>query len=88
MLDLKRQLMNADRASLIGAANYILLVRKGTDQRPAQQEEIDNLKENYNFIAKMPVIISDHRLEIDIIAPKIDLTLQSRRSTTSSTPAS
>jgi hypothetical protein len=79
LLDLKRQLMNADRASLIGAANYILLVRKGTDQRPAQQEEIDNLKENYNFIAKMPVIISDHRLEIDIIAPKIDLTLQSEK---------
>lgn len=76
-LDLKRQLMNADRASLIGAANYILLVRKGTDQRPASQEEIDNLKDNYNFIAKMPVIIADHRLEIEIIAPKIDLTLQS-----------
>jgi hypothetical protein len=75
-LDLKRQLMNADRASLIGAANYILLVRKGTDNRPAQQEEIDNLRDQYNFIAKMPVIISDHRLEIDIIAPKIDLTLQ------------
>ena len=78
-LDLKRQLMNADRASLIGAANYILLVRKGTDQRPAQQEEIENLRENYNFIAKMPVIISDHRLEIEIIAPKIDLTLQSEK---------
>ena len=79
LLDLKRQLINADRASLIGAANYILLVRKGTDERPAQQEEIDNLKENYNFIAKMPVIISDHRLTIDIIAPKIDLTLQSEK---------
>lgn len=79
LLDLKRQLMNADRASLIGAANYILLVRKGTDDKPAQQEEIDHLKENYNFIAKMPVIISDHRLTIDIIAPKIDLTLQSEK---------
>jgi hypothetical protein len=76
LLDLKRQLVNADRASLIGAANYILLVKKGTDDRPATQSEVDNLKENYNFIAKMPVIISDHRLEIEIIAPKIDLTLQ------------
>ena len=79
LLDLKRQLMNADRASLIGAANYILLVRKGSDQRPATQEEVDHLRENYNFIAKMPVIISDHRLEIEIIAPKIDLTLQSEK---------
>jgi hypothetical protein len=79
LLDLKRQLVNADRASLIGAANYILLVKKGTDDRPATQEEVDNLRDNYNFIAKMPVIISDHRLEIQIIAPKIDLTLQSEK---------
>lgn len=79
LLDLKRQLQNADRASLVGAANYILLVKKGSDDRPATQEEVDNLKENYNFIAKMPVIISDHRLEIEIIAPKIDLTLQQEK---------
>lgn len=79
LLDLKRQLINADRASLVGAANYILLVRKGSDDRPATQDEVNNLKENYNFIAKMPVIISDHRLSIEIIAPKIDLTLQSEK---------
>lgn len=79
LLDLKRQLMNADRAALIGAANYILLVKKGTDDRPATQEEVDYLKENYNFIAKMPVIIADHRLSIEIIAPKVDLTLQSEK---------
>lgn len=79
LLDLKRQLVNADRASLVGAANYILLVKKGTDDRPATQEEVDHLKENYNFIAKMPVIIADHRLSIEIIAPKIDLTLQGEK---------
>lgn len=75
LLDLKRQLMNSDRAALIGAANYILLIRKGDEKSPAQPEEIQNLRENYNFIAKMPVIISDHRLSIDIIAPKTDTTL-------------
>lgn len=76
LLDMKRQLMNADRAHLVGAANYILLIRKGTDERPAVPEEIEHLKENYKFIAKLPAIIADHRLQIDIIAPKIDLTLQ------------
>jgi hypothetical protein len=76
LLDLKRQLMQSDRATLIGAANYILLIRKGNDKSPALPQEISNLQENYNFIAKMPVIISDHRLDIDIIAPKTDLTLQ------------
>ena len=79
LLDLKRQLVNADRASLIGAANYILLVKKGDSDRPGTQEEVDNLKANYNFIAKLPVIISDHRLEIEIIAPKVDFTLQSEK---------
>lgn len=76
LLDLKQQLIQADRATLIGAANYILLVRKGDKDMPATQEEIDNLKSNYQFVAKLPVIISDHRLEIEIIAPKVDLTLQ------------
>lgn len=79
LLDMKRQLLASDRAALVGSANYILLVRKGSKDEPAQPEELQNLKDNYSFIAKMPVIISDHRLEIDIIAPKIDLTLQQEK---------
>jgi hypothetical protein len=75
LLDLKNQLLAADRATLVGAANYILLVKKGSKEEPAQQREIDNLKENYQFMAKLPVIISDHRLELEIIAPNVDLTL-------------
>lgn len=76
-LDLKRQLVASDRAALIGAANYILLIRKGNDNAPATQQEVTNLKEQYNFLAKLPVVISDHRLEIDIIAPKMDFVLKS-----------
>jgi hypothetical protein len=76
LLDLKRQLISSDRATLIGAANYILLIRKGSDAAPATQEEVNNLKAGYNFLAKLPVIISDHRLEIDVIAPKLDFVLK------------
>jgi len=79
LLDLKNQLMTADRAMLVGAANYILLIQKGTDDKPATAEELSNLKEGYRAIAKMPVIISDHRLNIEIIAPKADLTLDSKK---------
>lgn len=78
-LDLKRQLINSDRAMLIGAANYILLIRKGDEKMPAKEPELRNLKENYNFIAKLPVVISDHRLSMEIIAPSQDFTLQSER---------
>lgn len=76
LLDLKRHLIASDRASLVGAANYILLIRKGTDEQPATQAEISNLKAGYNFLAKLPVIVSDHRLEIDVIAPKLDFILR------------
>ncbi len=76
LLDLKRQLMASDRATLIGAANYILLIRKGSKEQPGTEAEIANLKQNYNFLAKLPVIISDHRLEIDVIAPKLDFVIK------------
>lgn len=75
LLDLKQQLMEADRVSLIGAANYILLIKKGTEKDPAYPEEITNLKENFTTVAKLPVIVSDHRLEIEIIVPSQDYTL-------------
>lgn len=74
-LDLKQQLMQSDRVTLVGAANYILLVKKGTDNAAALPAELQNLRENFKSIAKLPVIISDHRLSIEIITPKVDLTL-------------
>lgn len=75
LLDMKQQLMEQDRVTLVGAANYILLVKKGDDKDPAYPEEVANLKENFNYLAKLPVIISDHRLNIEIIAPKTDFSL-------------
>jgi len=76
LLDLKQQLLEADRVALVGAANYILLVKKGDEKDPAYPEEIANLKENYHTLAKLPVIFSDHRLNIEIVSPKQDFTLQ------------
>lgn len=78
-LDLKQQLMEADRVMLIGAANYILLVRKGDKDDPAYPEELANLRENFNYVAKLPVIFSDHRLAIDIIMPKQDNILDGKK---------
>lgn len=79
LLDMKTQLLAADRAALIGNANYILLVKKGDEKAPAKKEEMENLQANYSVIARTPVIISDHRLNIEIIAPKTDLTLQAEK---------
>jgi len=79
LIDMKLQLMAADRVALVGAANYILLVKKGDKDRPAVSGEIENLREGFKTLAKVPVIFSDHRLEIEIVAPKVDFTLQGEK---------
>lgn len=75
-LDMKQQLMAADRVSLVGNANYILLVKKGEKDNPANQDELDELNANFSYVAKLPVIIGDHTLSIEIITPKADHTLE------------
>lgn len=79
LLAMKHHLMDADRVALIGAANYILLVKKGDKDNPAHAEEIQNLKEGFKTLARVPVIFSDHRLAIEIVAPKQDFTLQAEK---------
>lgn len=74
-LDIKQQLLSADRVALVGNANYILLVKKGEKDNPATQEELDELNANFNYVAKLPVIIGDHTLSIEIITPKQDMVL-------------
>lgn len=79
LLDLKQQLMEADRVTLVGAANFILLVRQGSKEEPATQGEIDNLQENFKVVAKVPVVVGDHRLQIDIITPSQEHVLESNK---------
>jgi hypothetical protein len=79
LLDMKQQIMEADRVNLIGAANYILLVKKGDDKLPGQPAEIKNLQDNMKVLARLPVIVSDHRLNIEIITPKQDYTLDEKK---------
>lgn len=75
LLDLKHQLQAMDRAHLIGATNFILLIKKGTDNLPAHQAEITSLQAQAKTISKVPVIVGDHRLSLEIITPKTDHTL-------------
>lgn len=78
-LDLKQQLMASDRVALIGNANYILLVKKGEKDNPATEAEINELNENFAYIARLPVVIGDHTLSIEIITPKQEFTLKKER---------
>jgi hypothetical protein len=79
LLDLKRQLREMDRAHLIGGTNFIVLVKKGTDDYPARPAEIQSLAAQVKASARVPVIVGDHRLEVEIITPKVDNTLRPDR---------
>jgi hypothetical protein len=76
LLDLKHQLRAMDRAHLIGGTNFIILVTKGSDTLPAKPEEIMNLQAQVRTVARVPVIVGDHRLKVEIVTPKLDATLQ------------
>lgn len=75
MLDLKHQLRQMDRATLIGGTNWILLIKKGTEHHPAKPQEIANLNEQVKTVAQVPILVGDHRLAVEIITPKTDMTL-------------
>lgn len=72
LLDLKNLNRAADRASLIGSANFIILLKKGSKEEPANQAEINNLQNVAQGLVRLPVIFGDHRLSVEIIAPPQD----------------
>ena len=76
-LEIKSRLIEADRASLVGAANFILIFRIGTDQDPAKGSELEAFQAGMVQIARMPFIISDHRLQVDILTPDTAAVLNS-----------
>lgn len=76
LLDLKHQLRQMDRAHLLGATNFIVLVKKGNKDRPGTPAEIQALQGQVRSLARVPVIVGDDRLSIEIITPETDTTLQ------------
>ena len=79
LLEMKEHLANSDRASLIGNTNFIVVITKGSDRLPAKASEILNLQEQARMIARLPVLVGDHRLHVEIVAPSVDHTLQDSR---------
>jgi len=80
LLDLKNQLRAMDRAFLLSGTNFIVLVKKGTDAHPVRQtSEVDAIFNQVKTVSKSPVIVSDHRLSIEIITPDITHVLNSEK---------
>lgn len=79
ILDLKQQLRQMERAHLLGATNFILVVKKGTDQMPADQAELAHLRAEMRTNPRVPVIVGDHRLSVEIVTPNMDNTLRAEK---------
>lgn len=72
LLEAKRLLNVMDFALLQGGSNFIVVAKKGSDQRPAKGREIQNLREVVRRASKVGVIVGDHRLSFEIVTPKLD----------------
>lgn len=79
VLELKEHLRASDRATLIGSTNFIVLITKGSDKHPARPRELENLGEQARVVARMPILVGDHRLDVKIVTPATDHTLDSSR---------
>jgi hypothetical protein len=72
LLEAKRLLNIMDYALLQGGANFVVVAKKGTDQRPAQPAEVENLVNVVRTASKTGMIVGDHRLSFEVITPKLD----------------
>jgi hypothetical protein len=79
LLDMKAQLRQMDRVHLVGGAHMIILITKGEKDDPGTPEEINALRASATTIAQVPLIVGDHRLHIEIITPKLDITLDRKK---------
>lgn len=75
LLEAKRLLNIMDYALLQGGSNFIVVAKKGSDERPAQKEEITNLQNVVRTASKTGVIVGDHRLSFEVITPKMEALL-------------
>jgi hypothetical protein len=75
LLEAKRLLNLMDHALLQGGMNFIVVAKKGTDERPALPDEVQNLQEVVRKASRSGVIVGDHRLSFEIITPSLDALL-------------
>lgn len=79
LLDLKHNLREMDRADILGNLNAIILVKKGSPEHPAEPSELAQAAAQVQQSSRLPIIVSDDRLEIEIITRKTDHTLRPER---------
>lgn len=75
LLDMKHQLRSKDRGFLLAGVNYLVVITKGSDDKPALPSELEALDYKMRTVAQLPFLIGDHRLNVSIVTPDFDATL-------------
>lgn len=78
-LDMKSHLRASDRATLIGSTNFIIVLKRGSDKFPARPGEVEQLRDQSRTVARMPILVGDHRLSVEIVTPRTDFVLDEKR---------
>lgn len=79
LLDMKNQLRQSDRATVIGATSYIVVVTKGSKDLPTTQRDLNILAQQTRQLARVPVLVGDSTLAVKIVQPNQDFTLKPER---------
>lgn len=79
LLDLKHNLRESDRSDILGNLNCIVLVKKGDDKKPATDQELQGVASQMRSNSRNSLMITDHRIDIEILTKKTDHTLQPER---------
>lgn len=79
LLEAKRLLTIMDYTLLEAGANFLIVAKKGSDERPALPEEVANLRDTLVRASRSGVLIGDHRVSIEIITPKLEELLNAEK---------
>lgn len=60
-------------------SNMIVVVKKGSDDMPASDPELQALAQQVQRASRTPIMVGDHRLAVEIVTPKLDKTLAAER---------
>lgn len=79
LLDLKAQLRAMDRAFLLGGSSFITVVTVGGKDGREKNAAISRMASQVKTLARVPVLVGDENLSVEIVTPKIDNTLKPDR---------
>jgi hypothetical protein len=78
-LDLKHNLQESDRADILGNLNAIIVVRRGDKDRRPSPEALAQTAAQMQQSARLPIMVGDDTLDIEIITRDKNYTLQAER---------